>query len=400
VLVVSGGGSTYKYVCMQPTLLILNVGSSSLKFAVYSAAKPLDCLLTGSFEEIGHSSAKLTYRRGDREAQQETGDFNDAPACLPRLQQLLGETPPQAIAHRIVHGGPNLTKHQALTPEVLAELKKITGLAPNHLPSEIAIIEAAAKHFPGVPQFACFDTVFHKDLPPEAREFPLPAAWRDLGVRRYGFHGLSYSYLMGKLPAHVGERANKRVVLAHLGSGCSLAAVHKGVCLDTTMGLTPLGGIMMATRPGDLDPGITGYLLREHGVTLADLDHQLEKNSGLTGIAGTGDVRELLRREATDPAAALALKMFCYSVRKGIAAMVAALQGLDVLVFSGGIGEHAHQLRARICEDLEYLGIAFDPAANRSSDICISAPASKVMVLAMETDEAAFMAETLANLTL
>jgi acetate kinase len=383
---------------MQPTLLTLNVGSSSLKFAVYRAAAPLDCRLTGTFEEIGRPSAKLTYRQSDGERQSEPGNFQDAAACLPRLQQLLGDLAPAAIVHRIVHGGPNLTAHQALTPAVLAELKKIVGLAPNHLPGEIAIIEAAARHFPEVPQFACFDTVFHKDLPPEAREFPLPQAWRELGVRRYGFHGLSYSYLMQKLPEHVGDRSAGRVVLAHLGSGCSLAAVKKGVCLDTTMGLTPLGGIMMATRPGDLDPGITGYLMREHGVTLEDLDHQLEKNSGLTGIAGTGDVRALLQNEATDPAAALALKMFCYSVRKGIAAMAGALQGLDLLVFSGGIGAHAPQLRARLCEDLDYLGVAFDPDANRSSDLCISAPASRIMVLAMETDEEAFMAETVLKL--
>jgi acetate kinase len=213
-----------------------------------------------------------------------------------------------------------------------------------------------------------------------------------MGVRRYGFHGLSYSYLMGKLPEHVGERASKRVVLAHLGSGCSLAAVKRGISIDTTMGLTPLGGIMMATRPGDLDPGIAGYLLREHSVTLEDFDQQLEKASGLTGMAGTGDVRELLKAEAGDPQAALALTMFCYSVRKGIAAMAGALQGLDLLVFSGGIGAHAYQLRARICEDLDWLGVSFDPDANRSSDLCISAPTSKVMVLAMATDEEAFMA--------
>jgi acetate kinase len=377
---------------MQPTILTLNVGSSSLKFAVYAAHEPLAVLLAGTFEEIGQPAAKLTYRQGEDQPQSETGDFKSAVACLPRLQQLLGDTPPAAIAHRIVHGGPNLTAHQSLTAEVLAELKRIIGLAPNHLPGEIAIIEAAERHFPGVKQFACFDTVFHKDLPPEARDFPLPAQWREMGVRRYGFHGLSYSYLMQKLPEHVGDRANKRVVLAHLGSGCSLAAVQRGVSIDTTMGLTPLGGIMMATRSGDLDPGIAGYLLREHGVTLEDLDHQLEKASGLTGTAGTGDVRALLKNEATDPAAALALKMFCYSVRKGIAAMAAALQGVDLLVFSGGIGAHAHQLRARICEDLDWLGVSFDPDANRSSDLCISAPTSKIMVLAMETDEEAFMA--------
>ena len=381
----------------QPYILTLNVGSSSLKFATYAAALPLQGIITGNFENLGQPDAKLTWQQ-DGKSNTETGDFQDPAACLPLIEKLLGDARPTAIVHRLVHGGLNLIEHRAITPQVLAELKRITGLAPNHLPGEITLIEAAAAHFKDVPQYGCFDTVFHRDLPLETQTLPVPQAWRDHGVRRYGFHGLSYSYLMSKLPDHAGDRANKRVILAHLGSGCSLAAVKNRRCLDTTMGLTPLGGIMMGTRPGDLDPGVITYLQREQGLGLADLDHQLEKESGLKGIGGNSDSRVLLKAEATDSQAALALAMFCLSVRKGIAAMAASLQGLDLLVFSGGIGAHAALLRARICEDLDYMGILFDADANRSSDLCISAPTSKIMVLAMETDEEAFMAETVLSL--
>jgi acetate kinase len=299
-----------------------------------------------------------------------------------------------AIAHRVVHGGQRFPGHCRIDEQVIAELGKISDLAPNHLPSEIAFMAASLRHFNEVPQIACFDTVFHRDMPRVAQILPLPRRLETDGVRRYGFHGLSYTYLMQRLPDFIGEKARGRVILAHLGSGASMAAVKNGKSIDTTMGLTPLGGLVMATRSGDLDPGVAGYLERSQGVSGQDFEHMAYAESGLKGISETsGDVRDLLEHEAGDVRAAEALAVFCYQARKWIGALTAALEGVDVLVFTGGIGEHSAILRQRICDQLDWLGVTLDPAANRGADQCISAPSSKVMVFALPTDEEREMAD-------
>ncbi len=349
-------------------VLALNIGSSSLKFALHDTSTEMEFLAGGEVEQ--------------------------GPDALKQIAERIKATP-VAVAHRIVHGGPDFTDHQRVTPALLDGLRRITALAPNHLPPEIDLIDAAQRQFPDVPHFACFDTVFHRDMPEVAKLLPLPRRLAAQGVRRYGFHGLSYSYIMGKLPDHIGDRANGRVIVAHLGSGCSMAAVKNGKSVDTTMGLTPLGGLVMATRSGDLDPGIAEYLHKTHGTSSEDYEHMVYAESGLLGISETAkDIRDLLAHEGSDPRAAEAVRIFCYSVRKGIGALTAALEGLDVLVFTGGIGQHSQVIRQRICDDLDWMGITLDMGANAHGEQCISAPRSKVLVFALATDEERFMAET------
>jgi acetate kinase len=378
---------------MPQLVLTLNVGSSSLKIAGF-AIPDGQRLLDGGIDRIGAGLALRDLSSG-REVKLDTPSSNIAD-CLPTVADAIQRHGHGigAIAHRVVHGGWIYSDHAKLDNGMLSELGKLVALAPNHLPAEIDFMAAALKHFPDIPQFACFDTVFHHDLPNTARTLALPRRLKDQGVRRYGFHGLSYTYLMSKLPEHIGERANGRIILAHLGSGASLAAVRRGKPVDTTMGLTPLGGLVMATRCGDIDPGLPLFLQRSQGVSPEVFEHMAYAESGMLGISGSsGDVRDLLKAEANDPAAAEALSLFCYQARKHIAAMAAALEGVDVIVFSGGIGSNSVQIRQRICEDLEWLGLTLDPQANAGGEPCISAPASKVMAFALPTDEEAVMAE-------
>ena len=354
--------------------------------------------MSGGIERLGSPGAKLTLVDARTKAKSEHNVLAQSPVeAVPELAGLLRQSVPggvAAIAHRVVHGGPEFTDHTTITPGMLDQLAKFEALAPNHLPIEIDFMRKSLDEFRDVPQIACFDTVFHRDLPDVAKTLPLPAPVTGTDLRRYGFHGLSYTYLMQRLPELVGQaKASSRVVLAHLGSGASMAAVRRGKPVDTTMGLTPLGGLVMATRTGDIDPGVPYYLNRTHGMSPGDFQQMAYKDSGMLGISGsTGDVRELLKQEGFDPKAALALAMFCQEARKHAAAMAAAMQGIDVLVLSGGIGANAPVIRQRICEDLDWLGIAFNPAANAAGELCISAPHSKVLVFAIPTDEERVMA--------
>jgi len=310
-------------------VLTVNGGSSSIKFAIFDAGDPPRRIRGGTVERVQSSDM-----------------------AVEQLGDLAGVT---AVGHRVVHGGPNHFDPCRVTPELLADLRAAVPLDPNHLPAEIRLIEAVAARLPGVPQFACFDTAFHKDLPRVAAQLPIPRRYEAAGVRRYGFHGLSFAYLMGEL-ARLGA-AGGRVILAHLGSGASLAAVRDGRCIDTTMGLTPAGGLMMGTRTGDIDPGVLIHLLRTETLSADDLDRLVNRESGLLGVSETSsDMRDLLANQAADPRAAEAVEMFCYSVRKGIGALAAALGGLDTLVFSGGIGENCPDVRDRICDGLGFLG--------------------------------------------
>ena len=355
------------------TVLTLNGGSSGVKYAGF-----------------GPGPARLFGGTADH------GTPETVMAGLDRAGHLAGIA---AVGHRVVHGGPNHSAPRLVTPEVLSDLRAATPFAPVHLPAELALIAAVAARLPGVPQVVCFDTAFHRHLPAVSRRLPLPRRYFDAGVKRYGFHGLSYEYLVGELGRVAGPAAAGRVIVAHLGSGASLAAVRGGQCLDTTMGFTPAGGLVMATRAGDLDPGVLVYLARSEGLTADQLDRLVTRESGLVGVSGTSaDMRDLLAARATDPAAADAVTLFCHTARKHVGALAAVLGGLDTLVFSGGVGEHAPEVRAEICAGLGFLGVTLDPAANAANAAVISAP-GPATVRVIPTDEEVVIARTVFTLT-
>ena len=305
----------------------------------------------------------------------------------------------RAVGHRVVHG---MAHHapERITPALLAELRQFRAFDPDHLPGELALIEALQQRHPHLPQFACFDTAFHHAMPRVAQQLPLPRRFEAQGLRRYGFHGLSYAYLMEELGRRAGpEAANGRVILAHLGNGASLAAVHNGRSLDTTMGFSPAGGLIMGTRPGDLDPGLTHYLLHTEKLTAPQLNHLLNHEAGLLGVSETSsDMQDLLAAQATDERAAEAVALFCYQARKGVGAFAAVLGGLDTLVFAGGIGEHAAEVRARICQKLAFLGIELDAVRNAAHAGVISSAGSRVTVRVMPTNEERMIARTVGQL--
>ena len=301
-----------------------------------------------------------------------------------------------AIGHRVVHGGTAFLQPHLVTPEVIANLRLLVPFAPNHLPQEIALMEASVKAYPDAIECACFDTAFHATMPEVARRVPLPREFASSGIEKYGFHGLSYAFLIEQLRRTAGAAvADGRVVLAHLGNGSSLAAVHKGRSVDTTMGLTPIGGVVMGTRTGDLDPGIVTHIGRLHGMSADALEDLLSQRSGLLGISGaTSDMKTLLDREGTDGACRLAVEIFVYSIAKAAGALCAALGGIDTIVFSGGIGEHAPSIRARVLDRLSWLGLDVDSRANDENARIISTPASRVSVRVIPTDEELLIARS------
>lgn len=370
-------------------ILALNSGSSSLKCALYEfGAEGERLLVRGEAENIGTKSGRLWLRaeNGDPAADEALSIPDHKSALRMALDELKKAKHEKlsAVGHRVVNGGPKYSAPQKVTPQLLSELRKLTPLAPLHLPAEIEIMEAVASHEPRTPQVACFDTAFHRRLPELAQRFPLPRRFFDEGVRRYGFHGLSYEYVLQEL----GPAAKGRLIIAHLGNGASLAAVKDGLPVDTSMGLTPTGGVMMGTRTGDLDPGVLIYLLREKNYDAAKLEHLVNEDSGLLGVSElTSDMKTLLARRDSDVRAAEAIAMFCRSVRKQIGAFAAVLGGLDMLVFTGGIGERAAPIREEICRDLAYLGVQFDPMRNAAGADVISTPQSPCRVRVMATNE-------------
>ena len=372
----------------ERTILCLNGGSSSLKFALFLASECTDTRIAeGAVEEIGKAS-RFWLRFADKKSSDESKPITDHRLAIEQIFAAFdqhGMRRPDAAGHRIVHGGPKYTEPQIVNADLNAALHELIPFAPLHLPSQIAIIEAVSAHYPGLPQVACFDTSFHRQMPELAQRFPLPPElWGD-GVRRYGFHGLSYEYIVSKLGSQLGSRA----IIAHLGNGASMVALKEGRPVDTTMGLTPTGGFMMSTRSGDLDPGILLYLMRK-GYDAAQLETLLNQQSGLLGVSGmSSDMKTLLeaRARSNDPKAAQAVDMFCYQIRKFIGAYTAVLGGLDTLVFTGGIGERAAPIREQICAGLEYLGIHFDPKRNNQSADLISKPESPCVVRVIPTDE-------------
>lgn len=342
---------------MPETILVINTGSSSLKLGLYQpAGDDMQLLFEGLADNIGHDSSKLEIKDATGKVlHADTTLLKTQTAALDQATHLLHKLvniTPSVIGHRVVHGGPRLTSHQRITPELIAELKNCLHFAPLHIPLALELIAAAERTYPSLPQFACFDTAFHTTIPEVASRFPIPREFFDEGIHRYGFHGLSYESIVHQL----GTSIPSRVVIAHLGSGASLCAIKAGRSIDTTMGLTPTGGIPMATRSGDLDPGILLYLMRTKNFTAGKLEQLVNHDSGLAAISGgESDMRKL--EAAADPNAQLAIDIFCTAIRKTVAAYAAELGGLDLLIFSGGIGEHSARIRNQVCEGLAFLGL-------------------------------------------
>jgi acetate kinase len=380
-------------------VLALNGGSSSIRFALYTGEPGLARGAHGTIERIGLPGTQLhLWRSADAAPTEETLSADDPAAAIAVLFDRCADLPGFAalggVGHRIVNGGSH-TAPLRITPEFLAELRRIAPLDPEHVAREVQLIESVARHHPDVAQVACFDTAFHRDMPRVAKLLPIPRRYARQGVLRMGFHGLSYQYLLGEL-LRVGDEAatRGRVVLAHLGNGASLAAVRDGVSVDTSMGFTPAAGLVMSTRSGDLDPGLCDYLARTEHMTAERFARMVNHESGLLGLSETSpDVRDLLDREAHDERAAEALALFCYQAKKWLGAYAAVLGGLDVLVFAGGIGENSAALRARICAGLEFLGLELDAAANARGAALISSERSRVRVRVMRTDEEKMVAE-------
>ncbi|HVC28951.1 MAG TPA: acetate/propionate family kinase, partial [Gammaproteobacteria bacterium] len=332
-------------------ILTVNGGSSSIKFALFETHEPLQRVLSGSIERIGLAGATFAVKGAENFSRPlSVSDHSAAVNVLMDWLQARTRSALIAVGHRVVHGGPKYSKPQRITTDMIKELQRLTAFDPEHLPEEILLTAAFHRRFPDLPQVACFDTAFHHDLPRVARMLPIPRRYEAQGVRRYGFHGLSYEFLMGELARLAGtEVAQGRVILAHLGSGASLAAVCDGKPVDTSMSLTPASGVPMSTRSGDLDPGLVLYLARTEKMGAKQFNEMINFESGLLGVSETSsDMRDLLQHETQDMRAAEAVALFCYQVRKCIGAFTAALGGLDTLVFAGGIGENAPQIRERI----------------------------------------------------
>ena len=383
----------------QPCVLAINGGSSSIRFAVIEAGETPRRRIDGKIDRIGLHGTNLIvngpagkplgisqFSAGDqRTAVSFLLDWLEAQPAFPSVK---------AIGHRVVHGMKH-TDPERVTPKLLAELRRITPYAPDHLPQEIGLIEAFSRRYPKLPQVACFDTAFHRTMPKVARLLPIPRRFAAKGVERYGFHGISYSYLMEELGRLDSAAAKGRVILAHLGNGASLAAVRHGKSIDTSMGFTPTAGLMMSTRTGDLDPGLVYFLARTERMTAAQFQHMVNHESGLLGVSGTSsDMRDLCAREATDVRAAEAVELFCSQAKKWIGSFAAALGGLDTLVFAGGIGENSPLIRARICEGLDFLGVKLNQKRNAKNGGVISTDSGRATVRVIPTNEELMIARS------
>jgi acetate kinase len=389
-------------------ILTINGGSSSIKFALFDES--LTRILEGGIERIGLPAATFKVK-GTNPADTLSRPVTapDHAAAVGLLMDWIEERSSRerggrealtAVGHRVVHGGPKYSDPQRITSEMIAELRRLSSFDPEHMPEEILLMEAFRKRFPELPQVACFDTAFHHDLPRVAQLLPIPRRYEVQGVRRYGFHGLSYAFLMQELERVAGAAAARgRIVLAHLGSGASLAAVRDGKSVDTSMSFTPTAGVPMSTRSGDLDPGLVWYLSRTENMSPKQFNEMVNFQSGLLGISETSsDMRDLLKQESSDVRAAEAVSFFCYQIKKWIGAFAAALGGVDTLVFAGGIGENAPVVRARICEGLEFLGIQVDEKRNAANEGTISAGQGRVTIRVMRTNEELMIATSVCRI--
>jgi acetate kinase len=374
-------------------ILTMNCGSATLKAAIYEAGAQEKMVLSINVDRADSSDGNVTIADSGGKLLLDTAvERGDPDAALKVVFDWLGKhgdlADLAAAGHRIVHGGAQFTEPRRATPEFLTELKKLVPLDPDHLPEAIAGIRFISQKLPDLPQIACFDTAFHSKLPTVARMYALPRRFYDEGVRRYGFHGLSYEYVLQELRSMDGALADGRAIIAHLGNGASMVALHGGSSVDTSMGFTPLEGLVMGARSGDVDPGALLYLLQQKKIPADELSKELNKQSGLLAVSGSSeDMRDLLQKSPSDPHAAEAVELFCYRAKKYIGAYAAALGGLDLLAFTGGIGEHAAPVREKICAGLEFLGIQLDPQRNHVHAPLISRSDARVKVRVIETNE-------------
>ena len=381
-------------------VLTINGGSSSIKFALFGTDHLARRLFEGRIEGIGLLQGAFVVKGQSLE------DNFSHPAVVPDhtaavillmdwIADRVADGGLAAVAHRIVHGGAKYWQPQRMTQQMIVELHQLSQFDPEHLPEEILLAEAFHRRFPDLPQIACFDTAFHHDMPRLAQLLPIPRRYQAKGARRYGFHGLSCAYLMQALELEAGiDAAQGRVILAHLGSGASVTAVRAGNSMDTSMGLTPASGLPMSSRSGDLDPGVAWYLARTEKMSAGQFHHMINHEAGLLGISETSsDMRELLKQQTEDVRAAEAVALFCYQAKKWICALAGVLEGLDTLVFAGGIGENAAEIRSRICNGLGFIGIDIDEIANQAGAALISSAASAVSVRVIATDEESMIAQ-------
>jgi len=385
-------------------ILTLNAGASSLKCALFTTESHPARVFSGRIERIGQPRATLVTGHAEGHSEARPVDASDQRTAIATLLSHVASNSAwrrlAAVGHRIVHGGGRYAEPCVITAEVRAELQRMSPLDPEHLPFAIEIIDSVGRRWPDVLQVACFDTAFHQTLPKVAQMLPLPRRLFVAGVRRYGFHGLSYASLLDELGRTAGrEAAQSRLVLAHLGNGASLAAVVAGQSVDTTMAFTPASGVPMGTRSGDLDPGIAGYLARTEGMSTERFTEMVNHESGLLGVSGlSADVRDVLAKAAVDARAAEAIDLFCYEIQKRIGALAAAMGGIDGLVFTGGVGENAAPIRTRVCDRLGFLGIHVDPSRNVTGAAVISPDGAPVTVRVIQADEERVIAEAVARL--
>jgi acetate kinase len=376
----------------QAHILTMNRGSATLKCALYDAEHAGELVVSMTIDRAGAADGRLKIADPSGatlvDCPVDSGSDTALEAMFKWLEEHKYFSGLAAAGHRLVHGGLRYQEPQRITPEFLTEIEKLVPLDPDHLPEAIRGIQFIARKFPALPQVACFDTSFHSSLPQVARMYALPRRLFEQGLLRYGFHGLSYEYILGELRALDEKLAAGRIIIAHLGSGASMVAIKDGKSIDTSMGFTPLEGLVMSTRSGDVDPSLLLYLLEQEKMSAKDVTKLLHKESGLLGVSGTSsDMRDLLGKAPNDTCAADAVELFCYRARKYVGAYAAALGGLDALVFTGGIGEHASAIRKSICKDLEFLGIRLDDSRNKANAPIISTADSSVNVRVIQTDE-------------
>ena len=393
-----------KLVVGKSHILTINGGSSSIKFALYTVDAALHKVSSGEIELIGKLSAVLHFKPEGQHIDtkiniKSSGYESTVNWLIDWLAQQIDFATVKGIGHRIVQGLEH-DKPEKITDELIDDLKKISTYDPEHLPEEIKMIAIFRKRYPDLVQVACFDTSFHANMPPVAKSLAIPRRFQAMGVKRYGFHGLSFAYLIEQLQlAQWDETTSSRVILAHLGNGASLAAVKDGKSIDTSMGFSPAGGVPMGTRTGDIDPGVAWYLMKAEALSPKQFNHLINHESGLLGISETSaDMRELLKVQQTDSRAAEAIELFCYQTKKWIGSFAAALHGVDTLVFSGGIGENSPEIRKQICDGLGFLGIELDKDKNLNNEAIISANGSTVSVRVMKTDEEIMIAKSICQL--
>ncbi len=378
-------------------ILTINSGSSTIKFALFDMQEQPERKVYGIIERIGLSDTTLTYHDliADKKGSESISESSATHFLIDWLDGYMDVSSISGIGHRVVHGMKH-TEPEIVSKKLIDELRSISAYDPDHLPQEIEMMEMFSKRYPQLLQLACFDTSFHVDMPRMAKLLPLPRRYDSKGIQRYGFHGLSYAYLMEELVRITNaETANGRIILAHLGNGASLAAVRDGKSIDTSMGFTPTSGLVMGTRTGDLDPGVAWFLLQSEKLNADQFNDLINHQSGLLGISGTtSDMQDLLKNQHNDNRAAEAVELFCYQTKKWIGSFSAVLEGLDTLVFSGGIGENAPEVRSRICNGLQYLGIEIDEKRNAGNNDIISTHKSHVTVRVIKTNEELMIAKS------